>query len=235
VQVLAFALFVAVQVAAQNVPNVPAFSRATFPPAPPPSYSIPQVALSIPQGVSILFPVATTQVPYATPKDPAELFPYAVPLEGTTNPPEQAQCKFSDGKVITVDYSTRHVEVDDFFFRNSGIPQARWSTVFNDIRFVTDSGLIAPGGMSVPVGKYAIFVPQNTYPRMFRYLVMRARDGEESHVALSFTYLASGAQRPEISFEHTCGSCVMRVNFKNWKQEGSVEFTEENADVPVVN
>jgi hypothetical protein len=232
---LAVALFVAVQVAAQNVPNVPAFSRDTFPPGPPPSYSMPQVALSIPQDASALFPVATTQVLYATPQDPEKLFPYAVPLEGTINPREQARCKFFDGKVITVDYSSRHVENDNLSFQLPWLPTAKWTTAFNVIRFMTDETLITSKGINVPAGDYTIFLPQNTYPRVFLYLILRTRDGGESRVPLSFTYLTSPAERPEISFEHKGGSCVMQVNVKNWKQQGSVEFTEKNADLPVAN
>jgi hypothetical protein len=236
VKVLAFVLFIVVQATSQDAPSVFPFPPNVFHYYPVPRflYAASQVPYSaiIPQNASNPFPTVP-QMPHAVPQDPSKMFPYAVPPDGTVNPPEQAQCKFSDGKMITVDYSTRHVKADDLFFFPF-VPPPMWATVFNGIRFVTDESLITVKGMSVPAGDYTIVVPQNTYPNVFLYLITGQKGGE-SHVPVSLTYLASPAEKSAISFEHTGGSCMMQVNWKNWKQQGSVEFTEKNADLPLAN
>lgn len=48
----------------------------------------------------------------AVSQDAPKMFPYPVPQDGPSSPPAQARCKFSDGKTITVDDSTRHVKTD---------------------------------------------------------------------------------------------------------------------------
>jgi hypothetical protein len=153
------------------------------------------------------------------------------PQTATSSPTAQAQCKFSDGKTITVDYSTRHIKVDVPTYQPYG---AVWQTVFNDIRFVTDEGLITVKGMGVPAGDYTIAVVFH-YPRVFPSLIMMSRQGGELRVPLSATKLASPAENSAISFEHTGGSCMMHVNEKNWNTQLSLEFTEKNADLPLEN
>src|ERR1700721_1948728 len=76
-------------------------------------------------------------VVHAASQDPSKMFPYPLPQDGPSSLPVQARCKFSDGKTITVDYSTRHVKTDlsPFDLRPTG---GGWATVFNGITFVTD-------------------------------------------------------------------------------------------------
>jgi hypothetical protein len=50
-------------------------------------------------------------------------------------------------------------------------------------------------------------------------------------VPMSVTRLSQPVENFTISFDHTGGSCTMRMNWEN--TQASVEFTEKNADVPL--
>jgi len=207
VKVLAFALFVVVQATSQDGWQV--FSNTA-----PPEWRINQ---------SALFAVGRAARP-----DVFQMFPYPVPDDGPSGPQMQAQCKFSDGKVITVDYSTRHVKIRVPLFGDS------WQTVFDDIEFVADESLVTVKGLSVPAGGYTIAVSERS-PRVFPILFMKRHKGGESSVPMSVTTLASPAENSAIAFEHIGGSCMMHVNEKNWSTQFSVEFRERNADLPIAN
>jgi hypothetical protein len=158
----------------------------------------------------------------AASQDASKMFPYPVPQDGPSTPPVRAQCKFSDGKAITVDYSTRHVKVDPPPYG------AAWVTVFDDITFVTGEGLITVKGISLPPGAYTIVPSTNTYPVHNNWtLLMKGQAGGELRVPMSVTKLASPAENSAISFEHTGGSCMMNLNSKNSNTRVSVEFTEK--------
>jgi hypothetical protein len=208
VKVLVFALLIVVQAASQDGSNV--FSK---------------VALRDWK----TNPFASFIVRQPVWRDAFQMFPYPVPEDGPSSPPEQVLCKFSDGKAITVNYSTRNIRAGDGISRFGDT----WVTLFDDIIFVTDQSLITVKGMRVPAGDYTILANPNRYPRVFQSLTMKRHKGGELRVPVSLAYLASPAEKSAISFEHTGGSCVMQVSLKNWKQQGSVEFTEKNADLPV--
>jgi hypothetical protein len=208
VKALAFALFVAaVQAASQDGSQV--FSNTA-----PPGWKTNQ---------SAVFAVGQ-----AARAEVFQMFPYPVPADGPSGPQMQAQCKFSDGKAITVDYSTRHVKVHVPLFGDG------WQTVFNDIKFVTDESLVTVKRLSVPAGDYTIAVPERS-PMVFPILFMKRHTGGEFSMPMSVTKLASPAENSAISFEHTGGSCMMQVSEKNWSTQFSVEFRERNADLPVAN
>jgi len=50
---------------------------------------------------------------------------------------------------------------------------------------------------------------------------------------MSITRLPSQIENFTISFDHTGGSCIMRMSWEN--TEASVEFTEKNTDLPVAD
>ena len=231
VKVLAFALFIVVQATSQDAPRVQPLLPNVFPyPVPRFPYPVPQVPYSVPQNASNLFATAP-QIPHALPQDPSKLFPYAVPPEGTVNSPEQARCKFFDGKTITVDYSTRHVRANDLFFLPS-VPPPIWATVFDGITFVSDASLTTVKGISVPPGAYKIVVPRNVWPAARTFM---ERDGDKLSVPFFYSELASRDEYPPISFEHTGASCVMRVYRKDSNTRASVEFREKDAGLPVTH
>src|SRR6266496_2820033 len=77
------------------------------------------------------------------------------------SPPAQAQCKFSDGKTITVDYSSPRAKGRKVF--GDLVPYGEiWRTGANEAtKFVTTEKLITVKGTSVPAGDYTVFTVPN--------------------------------------------------------------------------
>src|SRR5947207_6583512 len=92
------------------------------------------------------------------------LFTFALCLVATAqqdkgkrpSPPAQAQCKFSDGKTVTVDYSSPRVKGRKIF--GGLVPYNEvWRAGANEATtFVTNTNLNV-GGRDVPAGSYTIF------------------------------------------------------------------------------
>src|SRR6202451_38506 len=76
------------------------------------------------------------------------------------SPPAQAQCKFSDGKTITVDYSSPRAKGRKVF--GELVPYGEvWRTGANEATtFVTDTNL-SVGGKDVPAGSFTVFTLPN--------------------------------------------------------------------------
>jgi len=90
------------------------------------------------------------------------------------SPPAQAQCKFDDGKTITVDYSSPRMKGRKIF--GELVPYGKvWRTGANEATtFVTDADLVV-GGKVVPAGSYTIF----TIPNQDKWtLIISKKTGE---------------------------------------------------------
>ena len=157
------------------------------------------------------------------------------------SPAAQAQCKFSDGKTITVDYSSPRMRGRKIF--GGLVPYGEvWRTGANEATtFVTNENLLMVKGSNVPAGSYTIF----TVPDPDKWtLIINKHTGESgtpykyeseelARVPMSVTKLPSPVENFTISFDHTGGSCTMRMSWEN--TQASLEFTEKNADLPVMN
>jgi hypothetical protein len=155
------------------------------------------------------------------------------------SPPAQAQCKFSDGKTITVDYSSPRAKGRKIF--GGLVPYGEvWRTGANDATtLVVDENLAAAKGTNVPAGSYTIF----TLPTADKWtLIINKHTGEwgipykyESEelarVPMSVSKTPAPVENFTISFDQTGGGCTMLLSWEN--TQASVEFTEKNADVPV--
>src|SRR5207245_211012 len=77
------------------------------------------------------------------------------------SPPASAQCKFSDGKSIKVDYSSPRVKGRKIF--GELVPYGQvWRTGANEATtFVVDENFITAEGISLPAGSYTIFTVPN--------------------------------------------------------------------------
>ena len=73
------------------------------------------------------------------------------------SPTAQAQCKFSGGKTITLDYSSPRMRGRKVF--GELVPYGKvWRTGANEATtFVTDESLITVDGTNIPAGSYTIF------------------------------------------------------------------------------
>src|SRR5262249_17348628 len=76
------------------------------------------------------------------------------------SPPASAECKFSDGKSVKIDYSSPRMKGRKIF--GDLVPYGKiWRTGANEsTTFVTDTA-VSVGGKDVPAGSYTIFtVPE---------------------------------------------------------------------------
>src|SRR5258706_9610316 len=95
------------------------------------------------------------------------------------SPPASAECKFSDGKTVKIDYSSPRAKGRKIFGEASEkalVPYGQiWRTGANDATtFVTDTN-VTVGGKAVPAGSYTIF----TVPKADAWsLVISKKTGE---------------------------------------------------------
>ena len=156
------------------------------------------------------------------------------------SPAAQAQCKFSGGKTITVNYSSPRMRGRKVF--GELVPYGKvWRAGANEATtFITDEGLITVEGTNIPAGSYTIFTVPN--PDEWTVIInkhtkewgipYKYESEELARVPMSVTRLSSPVENFTISFDHTGGSCTMRMSWEN--TQASVEFTEMNTDLPVI-
>jgi len=131
--------------------------------------------------------------------------------------PAHAQCRFSDGTSIVV---------SDFHFL----------FMHQRFRLSTNGPLLTTHGISVPAGDYDAYFEKNSHQHWA--LTMRKPFGREGSsfmlsLPMSATSFALTIESPEISFLQTGGSCMMIWNHKK-SDTVSLEFTQKNADMPVL-
>src|SRR5258706_1575462 len=140
------------------------------------------------------------------------------------SPPAQAQCKFSDGKTITVDYSSPRAKGRKIF--GGLVPYGEvWRTGANDATtFVTNANLTSDG-KDIPAGSYTIF----TVPEQDKWtLIISKHTGEwgipykyESEELARIPMQVSKTSAPvenfTISFDQSGGACTLQVSWENTK------------------
>jgi hypothetical protein len=154
------------------------------------------------------------------------------------SPPAQAQCKFSDGKTITVDYSSPRVrdpkthEVRKIM--GGLVPYGQvWRTGANEATTFVSGANLTVEGKDVPAGSYTIF----TVPATDKWtLIVNKHTGEwgipykyESEelarVPMSVSTTSGPVENFTISFEQSGGTCNLQLSWEN--TQASVKFTEK--------
>lgn len=152
------------------------------------------------------------------------------------SPPASAACKFSDGKTITVDYSSPRAKGRKIFGAASDkalVPyDAIWRTGANDATtFVSDANLTV-GGKAVPAGSYTIF----TVPKADAWtLVISKKTGEWGtdypgekedlvRVPMSVSKTSAPVENFTIAFDQAGSKCTLRMEWENTR--ASVEITK---------
>jgi hypothetical protein len=147
------------------------------------------------------------------------------------SPPAQAQCSFSDGKTIAVDYSSPRMKGRKIF--GDLVPYGEvWRTGANEATtFVTTANLTV-GGKSVPAGNYTIF----TVPNPDKWtLIVNKKTGEwgipykyESdelvRVDMKVSPTSSPVENFTIAFDQAGSACTLNLSWENTK--ASVQFME---------
>ena len=157
--------------------------------------------------------------------------PLASTQDQSSSLPARAQCKFVDGKDVTVDYFSPRMNGRKIF--GATVPYGQvWQTgASKPTTFVTNTNLIV-GGKNVPAGSYTIF----TIPDSDKWtLIVNKRI---SKVDLPYTYESSELARIDltlrsmtspiesftIAFDQSRGGCVLNLRWEN--TEASVLIAE---------
>ncbi len=137
------------------------------------------------------------------------------------SPPAKAECKFADGKTITVDYSSPRMKGRKIY--GGLVPYGQvWRAGANEATtFVTNADLTV-GGTKVPAGSYTIF----TIPNADKWtLIISKKTGEwgipypgESddlaRVDMKVSTLPSPVENFTIAFDHAGSSCTLHLDWE---------------------
>jgi hypothetical protein len=148
------------------------------------------------------------------------------------SPPAEAQCKFSDGKTVTVDYSSPRTKGRKIF--GELVPYGQvWRTGANEATtFVTDTNL-SVDGKDVPAGTYTIF----TVPNADRWtLIINKKTGEWgipykyegdelARVDMKVSQTPSPVENFTIGFDQKGNCCTLNIMWENTK--ASVDISEK--------
>jgi hypothetical protein len=148
------------------------------------------------------------------------------------SPPANAQCQFSDGKSIKVDYSSPRAKGRKIM--GDLVPYGQvWRTGANEATsFVTDTNLSA-GGKDIPAGNYTIF----TVPAADKWtLIINKKTGEwgipykyESdelaRVDMSVSKTSAPVENFTIAFDQKGNTCTMRMEWENTRAQ--VDISEK--------
>ena len=147
------------------------------------------------------------------------------------SPPASAECKFSDGKTVKIDYSSPRAKGRKIF--GDLVPYGKvWRTGANEsTTFVTDSPVVV-GGQNVPAGSYTIF----TVPEADKWtLVISKKTGEWgtdypgqgedlARIPMTVSKTPSPVENFTISFEQTGSKCTLHMDWENTR--ASVDVTK---------
>lgn len=145
------------------------------------------------------------------------------------SPPAHAQCKFPDGKTVTVDYSSPRMKGRKIY--GGLVPYGQvWRTGANEATtFVTTANLIIEG-KPVPAGNYTIF----TIPNPDKWtLIVNKKTGEWgipykyeadelTRTTLTLLPLSSPVENFTIAFDEKFGACVLYMRWENTEASGLV-------------
>ena len=152
------------------------------------------------------------------------------------SPPASAECKFSDGKTIKMDYASPRARGRKIFGEASEkalVPYGEvWRTGANGATtFVTNTNLMV-GGKAVPAGSYTIF----TVPKADAWwLVISKKTGEWGtdypgekedlvRVPMTVSKTAAPVENFTIAFDPAGSKCTLRMEWENTRT--SVEITK---------
>lgn len=148
------------------------------------------------------------------------------------SPPAQAQCKFPDGKTITVDYSSPRMKGRKIF--GELVPYGEvWRTGANEATTFVSTTSLAAEGKAIPAASYTIF----TVPNSDKWtLIINKRTGEwgipykyESEelarVPMSVSKTAAPVENFTIAFDQSGGACTLQLSWQD--TQASVKFTEK--------
>ena len=147
------------------------------------------------------------------------------------SPPAKAECKFSDGKTVHVDYSSPRMKGRIIF--GGLVPYGEpWRAGANEATtFMLDADMNV-GGKTVPAGSYTLF----TLPTANAWtLIISKQTGEWgvpypgetydfARVPMKVSQLASPLENFTIAFDQSGAACTLRLDWESTR--ASVEISE---------
>jgi len=147
------------------------------------------------------------------------------------SPPANAECKFSDGKTVKIDYSSPRAKGRKIY--GGLVPYGQvWRSGANEATtFVTDSPVVV-GGQTVPAGSYTLF----TVPEADKWtLVLSKKTGEWgtdypgqgedlARIPMTVSKTASQVENFTISFDQSGSKCTLHLDWENTR--ASVDITK---------
>jgi Protein of unknown function (DUF2911) len=146
------------------------------------------------------------------------------------SPPEQAQCKFSDGKTVTINYSSPRAKGRKIF--GGLVPYGEvWRTGANEATALVTTANLSVGSTNVPAGNYTLF----TIPNQNKWtLIINKKTGEwgipykyESDELgrsdMSVSQTPSPVEDFTISFDQSGTSCAMNITWENTKASAQLK------------
>ncbi len=148
------------------------------------------------------------------------------------SPPAKAQCKFSDGKTLTVDYSSPRAKGHKIF--GGLVPYGEvWRTGANEATTFVATANLSIDGKDIPAGNYTIF----TIPNPDKWtLIINKKTGEwgipykyESdelaRADMQVSKTSSPVENFTISFHEMGTGCHMYLDWENTR--ATIEITEK--------
>lgn len=151
------------------------------------------------------------------------------------SPPASAQCTFSDGKSIKIDYSSPRAKGRKIFGTGDAlVPYGEvWRTGANDATTFVTSANLNVGGKDVPAGNYTIFTVPNADQWM---LIINKKTGEwgipykyESdelgRVPMAVSKTSGLVENFTIAFDQAGSKCTLRMEWENTR--ATVDISEK--------
>ena len=137
------------------------------------------------------------------------------------SPPAKAECKFSDGNSITVDYSSPRMKGRQIY--GGLVPYGQvWRAGANEATTFVTTTNVNVGGMDVPAGSYTIFAIPN--PDKWTLIVSKKTGewgipypGEANdlgRVEMKVSKLTAPVENFTISFEQTGSGCTLHLDWE---------------------
>ncbi len=138
------------------------------------------------------------------------------------SPPAKAECKFADGKTITIDYSSPRMKGRKIF--GELVPYGKvWRAGANEATTFVATGEMNVGGTTVPAGSYTIFVVPNA--DKWTLVISRktgewgtAYPGEANDLAridMAVSKTSAPVENFTIDFDQAGGGCTLQMKWEN--------------------
>ncbi len=148
------------------------------------------------------------------------------------SPPANAQCTFSDGKTVTIDYSSPRVKGREIY--GGLVPYGKvWRTGANEATTFVAGADVTVGGKDVPAGSYTLF----TVPNRDKWtLIVNKKTGEWGipykwegdelvRTDMTVSSIPSAVEDFTISFDQKGDSCTLQIDWENTR--ASVDVSEK--------